>query len=74
MGDLRYVLIAPTGEVDDDDLIFIQSGGEFHSVRDRMGTFDGGNDPFHLGKFEKGIDGFLVRGRDIAGSATILIK
>jgi hypothetical protein len=73
-GDLRHILIAAPGKIDDHDLFFSQAGGEFHPIGDCVGTFDRGDHSFQLGKFQERLDRFRIGDGDVFGPAAVFVK
>ena len=53
MRHLIHILIAAPGQIHDDDLAFLESGGQLHDFRDRMRTFQCRNDAFFRHKRSK---------------------
>ena len=49
-GDLRRVFVAAAGEADDEDFVAFHGVGDFHSLGDGVGAFQGGEDAFARGE------------------------
>ena len=64
-GDGRAVLVAPAGNVDNDDLIPAHGRGQLSGVGHGMGGFDGGNNALHAAEILKGIHGLRVGDGDV---------
>src|SRR3954470_17424202 len=58
--DLRDILVAATGEVDNEYLVFVHFGGAFDGGGNRMSGLKGRNDALEASQFHEAIQGFLI--------------
>src|SRR5713226_7920408 len=68
------VLIAATGQIDNQNLIGFHLTRNFQSMRNRVRRFQGGNDSFQARKSLKSIERFVIRDRSVFNSSLIMKK
>ena len=59
LNDIVHVLVAASGEVDEDGAL-VHLPGQLHGIGNSMRTLDGRNDTLHPGKLKEGINGFVI--------------
>ena len=57
---LRNVLVAASGEIDDNDLVFAESGGALDNFGQRVSGLKRGDNAFQARQFHEGLQGLAV--------------
>src|SRR5436309_12828337 len=72
--DLMHVLIAASGEIDQNGLTACERGGELHDMGNGMGRFEGRHDAFRLRQEIERRDRLIVGDGGIRNASTLLIE
>ena len=67
-----HVLVTTAGAVEDHLLALLEGGHELLEVRERVGGLERGDDTFHAGHADKGVESLLVRHGVVLGAAKVL--
>jgi ABC-type dipeptide/oligopeptide/nickel transport system permease subunit len=69
-----HVLVAATGEVDEDDLVRVQRLRQVRGVKDGVRGLQRRDDAFRLAEEREAFQGFAIGYRDVFGAARVLVE